>query len=907
VTVSGDAVSFSNGLVKALTPGRAILRFEYRGVSIEKDIRVYYGKLEIESDPSGADVYINGTYEGTTPLSVYLEDSDVRVTLKKYGYETLEKWVQLDKGKEKPVSFKLTEKLQCIEADIPSKLTVGKEVWLRVKAVRYYTEKYLSTYEYDVHVEGDAVEYSSDGRLIAKNPGTAKVRIAYKGQTLEKEIKVILGTLKVTSTPSHAKVYVNYSYEGRTPLTIEVTQKGFTLSVEKNGYETYSRHITFRPGDKEELHVTLPEKIKDMEVNVPEHMIVGDEIELNVEAVGYYTRKTLSTWEYSVDISDEDVLEYRHGKLVAKNPGSAVVTVRYGNKKSVRRTVRVYYTSVYISSDPSGADIYMDGRYFGTTPKKVYIQQAAYSLSIKLSKSGYEDVKKTIRLSKGTAESAYMKLIPKPVSLHLYVPREVEVGEKVGINIKVDYGDGSSRYLSKYEVSMRVDGALKTRAKEIVAEEPGKGTVTVSYKGLSDSKTVNVYKVVKITSDPPGAEVYTEGGERLGKTPVNLKLFSDYQKIVLKSPGYQTSSVYVHYLKSEVNIRLKLPMGNVLEPLLLQGKIKKLADAIKKKYSMKEGEEEKIVEAVRYFEEEKVKEMKCSTQGCRLLKNYALRYMNDVKRAIEAKDVKTAARLLRGVRPGVAEALESKDKPWSKALNAASDRLVIIPGLVENAKAEGSKIEMVKKWKSMGPFSKKTYPCQPDYLWLLEGIEMGVGLSYLSSVPSTISSNTIMKSGKVAFARFISPLTLEINESGISKGIFIETGIKAFGIRGVVYDPNGNALVCGAGFPSIGIGYYILKAPKHEYDTWRLIDSQIGIDFYLIVPIGIHASAEAMFGCPLFSGKIGVEIGYGLIGYGLGDYQFTLVYMNFFVSVSITVPTIIFPVNDKRFPYTQVK
>ncbi len=67
------------------------------------------GELRLESDPSGASVYIDGNYTGTTPLSVAVERGSREIKLTKSGYEDYTGSVYVTGGKKTSKSFTLEE------------------------------------------------------------------------------------------------------------------------------------------------------------------------------------------------------------------------------------------------------------------------------------------------------------------------------------------------------------------------------------------------------------------------------------------------------------------------------------------------------------------------------------------------------------------------------------------------------------------------------------------------------------------------------------------------------------------------------------------------------------------------------------------------------------------------------
>ncbi|RKX88760.1 MAG: hypothetical protein DRP59_11875 [Spirochaetes bacterium] len=65
--------------------------------------------LTITSDPSGAEVYVDRSYQGKTPLTLTLESGRYRVTLKKEGYYSKSRWVEYTEGALVNINFPLKQ------------------------------------------------------------------------------------------------------------------------------------------------------------------------------------------------------------------------------------------------------------------------------------------------------------------------------------------------------------------------------------------------------------------------------------------------------------------------------------------------------------------------------------------------------------------------------------------------------------------------------------------------------------------------------------------------------------------------------------------------------------------------------------------------------------------------------
>ena len=63
-------------------------------------------------------------------------------------------------------------------------------------------------------------------------------------------------TLSIDSNPS-ASVYINDSYEGITPLSIELEKGEYNIRIEKENYENYNETIELSPGESKNISVEL--------------------------------------------------------------------------------------------------------------------------------------------------------------------------------------------------------------------------------------------------------------------------------------------------------------------------------------------------------------------------------------------------------------------------------------------------------------------------------------------------------------------------------------------------------------------------------------------------------------------------------------------------------------------------
>ncbi|OAA30980.1 hypothetical protein AT15_08345 [Kosmotoga arenicorallina S304] len=84
-----------------------------------------YGYLEVYSEPSGASVYIDGEYFGTTPIKDFAEVGSHNISISKWKYHSASQDVEIIEGETSFISFVLSQKSEEeIRKDIYTLITV---------------------------------------------------------------------------------------------------------------------------------------------------------------------------------------------------------------------------------------------------------------------------------------------------------------------------------------------------------------------------------------------------------------------------------------------------------------------------------------------------------------------------------------------------------------------------------------------------------------------------------------------------------------------------------------------------------------------------------------------------------------------------------------------------------------
>lgn len=296
-------------------------------------------RVDFASEPEGANVTVDGTMRGVTPLTLTdLAPGSHRVRYEKRNYESEDDFFTVAQGARLARHAELAPvKGLLLVTTEPEGCDVSLDGLSFGETPRLITVLDAK----DVH------------RLLLQKAGyqPRTMEVKFSGRTpLVRHEKMILdsGVLEVTSDPEGAVVTVNGIARGQTPLTVRDIPKGrATVEFTKNGYQSTAREVTLNAGDKQTLYVKLeglpgsmkltsvPEGARFYVNDLPEgkgpvvkNMLKPGRYVVRVELDGYDTvTKEIELGNGAV-VNEEFRLENNLGRLEIKtNPVGVQVTV----------------------------------------------------------------------------------------------------------------------------------------------------------------------------------------------------------------------------------------------------------------------------------------------------------------------------------------------------------------------------------------------------------------------------------------------------------------------------------------------------------------------------------------------------------------------------------------------------
>ena len=327
------------------------------------------------------------------------------------------------------------------------------------------------------------------------------------------------GNLFITSEPSGGTVYLNKVEQGVTPLTKDDVQPGtYQVEVVRELYLPESKVIKVESNSYAKEHFELTPNFGRLSINsnpsgamlwVNDKNVGKTPFEVGQYNAGTFSLKMIHEMYYE----ESDTFEIK--------PGGEVVQT-YNLKPQFGR--------IRIDSDPSGAQLSIDGQPAGNTPI-IKNQLASGKHIIRLTTENYFDFETSIEIADGQnfnetfrlkANFGLLSVISNPPGADVIIAGENRrLGETPLREVKLPAGTYTVKVekdlYESYEmpVSLMIGGEHKLEPS--LQRKTGK---------------------LRIKSEPPMADIYLNG-ERKGQTPtiINDLLTGDYE-IKLQKDGY---------------------------------------------------------------------------------------------------------------------------------------------------------------------------------------------------------------------------------------------------------------------------------------------------------------------------------------------------------------------------------
>ncbi|MBO5956493.1 MAG: PEGA domain-containing protein [Bacteroidales bacterium] len=479
------------------------------------------GFLAISSEPTDADIYIDGKHYGkTNNVITDLAVGTHELKLEKEGYASLTKTFVTTKGE----TLKLNETLQAIS---------NKKVHLIVKADQenatvYIDDEPLGTKEASkLFMLGTSHTWMIKCNMYHTESGTVTLS---DRTVIDKKLRPNYGFLNISTTPEQdAKVFVDEEYVGLSPVKTDKLKSGtHTVRVMKDMYKMAEKSFTVNDGQTTNATLNMSANFVTLTLTVDSDSDTDTDSDSDIYVDEEYKGKGKWTGRLSEGFHIFEARKTNH------KPSKKSMDLVLGENKTITLDAPTPINGeIEINTTPMGATIYIDGKSYGETPN--YISAILIGEhELKLTKQGCVEIKKTIVIKEGEALTINEKLqTGKEISIStdqsgnkIYVD-----GNYVGVSpltTNLSYGS--------HEIKAEREGKTVSETINVMQSGGNDGVMlafienqTFTVKGVTFTMIAvegGTFKMGAQSSDSGGDNYDSEAGDR--ESPVHDVTLSSY-------------------------------------------------------------------------------------------------------------------------------------------------------------------------------------------------------------------------------------------------------------------------------------------------------------------------------------------------------------------------------------------
>lgn len=332
------------------------------------------GFVVLKSQPPGAKVWIDEEYMGLTPFQ-----REMAVGF--YNFK-LEKEMFYSKQGSFTIKINETEKQELVlDPNFGSLKLTSAPVNGALITLDGTPTKFKTPYTFDTLTSG---EHTVSLTLDLYEPVNRTVTVSDKETaSLDIPLNPVFGNVKITVTPE-ADIYIDTEMKAVGTWEGILARGMHTIEVKKDKHYPQTQKIDMKAGAAETLTFTLKPIIGSLSV-----MTEPPEAEIFINGQSYGETPKI--------IPDLIIGTY---EITLKKDGFSTVTTSAEVKENQRTSVNQdlkNFREVTIKSNPSGANLTLNGKFEGTTPKTLTTQFGKNTLI--LSKSGYNDLHETFTVT----------------------------------------------------------------------------------------------------------------------------------------------------------------------------------------------------------------------------------------------------------------------------------------------------------------------------------------------------------------------------------------------------------------------------------------------------------------------------------------------------------------------------
>ncbi|MEJ5228946.1 MAG: PEGA domain-containing protein [Pseudothermotoga sp.] len=355
------------------------------------------GIVQLESNPTGAHVYVDGKYIGRTPARVELDEGQHFATFY-WQNNVITETFFVTAGRTVVVTGNFIQKTILNINTTPA----GAQLFL--------DGAYIGVSPIQVDVQ------PGQHTVLATMPGYSAAQQSFSvvpGETKTINLTLIpeQATLNIFTSPSGASIYVNNQYKGvagPAGLSISVTPGTYTITARLSNYQDASSIVTVGSGEVRRIDLTLMPIIRKGVLN-----IFSNPVGATIYVDGNYVGTTRST---GLSVEVDPGMHTIIAQLANYQEASLNVNISSGETRRVDITLvpipRTGFLNIF--TNPVNASVYVDGRYVGVAgPNGLKVEVDANTVHrVTATMTDYEDATTDVQVATNETKRVTLTLEP---------------------------------------------------------------------------------------------------------------------------------------------------------------------------------------------------------------------------------------------------------------------------------------------------------------------------------------------------------------------------------------------------------------------------------------------------------------------------------------------------------------
>lgn len=236
-------------------------------------------EVVVDSDPTGAEIWLNSESKGLTPQTIELDSGQYSLDIRHQDYLPYIKDFFVDASQPfgLPIAELFTSPSHLVITSTPAKSIVsmaGEE-----QGITPFTMRLNPNTEHTITLSKPG--FRPNQQTVTLKPG--------EQQNISAILEAILGTVIINVEPEDAEVFVNGKYSGSGNVKLSLPSASQRFEIRKSGYQVYEKMISPEPNAPQILDISLSRIVNSSSVSKPNSIRTSEGQELKLVFGGKFS------------------------------------------------------------------------------------------------------------------------------------------------------------------------------------------------------------------------------------------------------------------------------------------------------------------------------------------------------------------------------------------------------------------------------------------------------------------------------------------------------------------------------------------------------------------------------------------------------------------------------------------